>query len=112
MVVAQVHKGSKEFITKLWKDPKKGEYIAITQEVMEVRGEKIKFDFHFLGESGKEEHLELLGEYPNLGSPMSYGLCSSNPIVYSGKNAKKDVLRTFSKAGLSSEEIKELKSKL
>lgn len=80
--------------------------------MIEVNGEKIEFDFHFIGKDSREEHLELLGKYPNLGPPMSYGLCSSNPIVYSGKNAKKDVLRTFSKAGLSPEEIKKLKSKL
>lgn len=112
MSVTEVQKGSKEFITKLWKDLKKGEYVAITQEVMEVKGEEIEFDFHFIGKNSEEEHLELLGKYRNLGPPLSHGLCSSNPIIYSGKSAKEDVLRSFSTAGLKPEEIKKLKAKL
>ena len=109
MSVTKVRKGPKEFITKVWKDPKKGKYVAINQEVMKVRDEEIKIDFHFIGNNGKEEHLELLGEYRNLGPPLCLGLCSSNPITY--ENGEK-LLELLSASGVKPKEIEKLRAKL
>ena len=96
------------FVTKIWKDLEKKEYLVLTQKVLEVEGKEVNFDFHFMGSDGREKYLEPIAEYSNLGPPLSFGLVGSNPVYLS----KEDLLKALSASGVKPDEIEKLKSKL
>ena len=95
------------FVTKVLKNPKKDEYLVLTQKVLIIEGEEIKFDFRSIGKDGKEERLESIAEYRNLGPPLSLGLYGSNPYL-----SREDLLGALSASGVKPEEIEKLKPRL
>jgi len=88
-------------VTKIWKDPKKGEYFVISHE-KDLGGFGI--NFRFIGNNGEEEHLETIAEIYD----AQPSLRQVNPVYLS----KEDLLKILPLSGVKPEEIEKIKSKL